>query len=703
MLRVPVASFATVSGRSLIPKGYPKLHSRWIRQIRSLSTVAPESTEPVSAAPTTEETKSSGGLLSLLTSEERDLLSQQRALMQQARDLTKAVGSVSVKDYTAALFLDNLVDETTFSIVVAGEFNAGKSTLINALLGRKILESGALPTTDSITIITQQKLEESSSDGHEAELSEQSEEADANDISVTQQKFHVAGNDGATTTTGSGVIVHQVANVPLLEDLTLIDTPGTNAVLADHTARTLRLLPTADLILFVTSADRPFPESEKVLLASIQKYRKSIVVILNKMDILDTSGGSFGKEEKQKVVDFVTDHAADLLGGRPMVIPVSSRDALSSKVMNTTTATNIPSNNVWERSNFGSLESFLRDSLTMETKIKTKLTNPIGQMEGMVTASLESVRTEQEELELDVATIKLLHGQYAAWKKEMDMQMLGFRKDVATLLQTEGNRCSVLLNRMGLFKFFQSALFGGNDTASFKAEFDNTRPHVSSRSKSLEAELLESVEETAESIATRGRAQGQAVIEYLGKRPAMKNQSLVGSVSAASRFEDTRKILSDKLSDAVITHVASSQDDEAYVEKRLFRSLQQTAMVSAGLEVGALMSGLATAAELVDIMAGMGSCSLLAIGGGIVYGQGRRRIQNEYRGSWKEKEELLDEALEVICAKELSRVERRILDGVAPYTRFVETEQERLEKLSEHGENILVQAHSLRNRISKLR
>jgi len=423
----------------------------------------------------------------LLTPDERDLLQARKELVARARELAKEVGAVSLKDYSST-FLENLVDETTFSIVVAGEFNAGKSTLINALLGKKVLEAGALPTTDSITILTQQKEDKQQKIPEEEDVKE--EELKEKD---RVQKHNVS------PTNGGGVIVHHISNVPLLEDLTFIDTPGTNAVLADHTARTLRLLPTADLILFVTSADRPFPESERALLSSIQTYRKSIVVIVNKMDILETSGGSFGAEEKQRVVDFVTEHASDLLGGRPMVIPVSSRDALSAKLNNANTnlkrqQQNLPNNSVWERSNFATLESFLKDSLTMETRIKTKLTNPIGQAEGMVNASVTSLKKEKDELELDIATIKLLNSQYAAWKTEMDAQMLQFRQDVATLLQTEANRCDILLNRLGLFQFYGSALL--NDAKNLEKEFDNTRPNFSSR-QSLEVDLLEHVQETA--------------------------------------------------------------------------------------------------------------------------------------------------------------------------------------------------------------
>ena len=48
----------------------------------------------------------------------------------------------------AILQLDEL-----FLIVIAGEFNAGKSALVNALLGGKVLPEGATPTTSRVTLV----------------------------------------------------------------------------------------------------------------------------------------------------------------------------------------------------------------------------------------------------------------------------------------------------------------------------------------------------------------------------------------------------------------------------------------------------------------------------------------------------------------------------------------------------------------------
>ena len=60
--------------------------------------------------------------------------------------------------------------------------------------------------------------------------------------------------DGVQVVTGSA---------PLLRDIHIVDTPGTNAITREHETLTERFVPRADLILFVTSADRPFTESER--------------------------------------------------------------------------------------------------------------------------------------------------------------------------------------------------------------------------------------------------------------------------------------------------------------------------------------------------------------------------------------------------------------------------------------------------------
>lgn len=464
---------------------------------RSLATTALQHDADDSTSSSSPE---SYGLYRLLTQEERDLLQEQRRLTEAARQLATQVQSstssstntnkntnsaVLDRIFQSTTFLQDLQLDSTFSVVIAGEFNAGKSTMINALLGNRLLETGALPTTDSITIVS-------------AAAESEEEDDDDNTNSTNYER----------KSTPLGVIVHSVKNLPLLEDLTLIDSPGTNSTWMDHTERTLKLLPSADLILFVTSAERPFSESERNLLQSIQAYRKSIVVVINKMDVLDTSGGDHGKDQKQAVVDFVTDKASELLGARPVVIPVSSKDALSAKLMEKSTTKNIATTNndngipvierstVYQRSNFASLESFLKVSLTTQTKVKSKLSNPIGVAEGVMTECLHILKSERDELQVDVATLNIFQSQFEGWKKELHADLATSRHTMSQMVQQEGQRCQLLLNRMNNpVAFWKWTLI---DTRQLEEEWHDTKREVSPhRHKSMKEDLSEHVHETA--------------------------------------------------------------------------------------------------------------------------------------------------------------------------------------------------------------
>ncbi len=375
--------------------------------------------------------------------------------------------------------------------------------IVNALLGTKLLETGALPTTDSIILLTH---------------------GETNSTEITNAGEHF------------GVVIHKISDVPLLQDLTFVDTPGTNAVVLNHTARTMKLLPSADLskcakgecsrnksgllcqpfnawacavllnrcpliviltpvllsnaylVLFVTSADRPFPESERAILKSIQAYRKHIVVVLNKMDVLETAGGNYGEEEKRRVVEFVSDNASELLGARPIVIPISARDAISTKLTG-----NDDESGVWRRSNFAALESFLKNTLTAETKVKAKLTNPIGISEGMMLECLTVLKEERKDLGVDISTLNLLQSQFTAWEKSMNSEVDKFRRDVRSVLMSEGERCQKLVRRMNLFDWYMFLL----DESRFLSEWRRTKRIRLDSVRSVEDELLNLVEETA--------------------------------------------------------------------------------------------------------------------------------------------------------------------------------------------------------------
>src|SRR5690606_37287178 len=163
--------------------------------------------------------------------------------------------------------------------VVAGEFNAGKSSLLNALLGETVMPEGVTPTTDRITVVT-----------HGERPSERAE---------------------------GTAVVYRTHPAPLLQDLALVDTPGTTAIVTRHQELTERFVPRADLLLFVTSADRPFTESERRFLELIASWGRKVVMVVNKVDILDTD------EQRAEVERYVRENARQTLSVTPDVFLVS--------------------------------------------------------------------------------------------------------------------------------------------------------------------------------------------------------------------------------------------------------------------------------------------------------------------------------------------------------------------------------------------
>jgi predicted GTPase len=616
------------------------------------------------------------GLYRLLNTKQRELLHQQRHLVTSVRQLAYEVGidtsrfpwlspptsSHGVDGGGGTNSSSRILEESAFCIVLAGEFNAGKSTIANALLGANRLETGALPTTDAITIVS----------AHPPPPSFQSSQ--------------------------SSVVYHQCPDVDLLQDLTLVDTPGTNSTLLDHTATTLRLLPSADLILFCTSADRPIPESERQLLATMATdYRKQIVVLINKIDLLRATGGHYGQVEIQRVVDFVTEHVQPWLGVQPLVFPISAADALAVKVNHPgRDPTTYP---LWERSQFAPLETFLRTNLTTRSKLQAKLANPVGLAENVLDECLRSLDQQRSELRDDMATLRLLESQVQGWQKELERQMQQTKHDIRVSWQQEANRASVLLRRLTLFEYLQITLL-------YPTQLDRHWEETTSLVKQLSWSNPESVQTwidtTAEHLAIQSRAQGQALMEFLGTRPShgKSNQSLVGHVLAASRFEELRETLTQQLKQAV--HPQNRVQNHQTTGQQLMTQMCQLTQVSLGLQACGILVGLATSASWFPVMTGTGMSSILLGLGTVVLWQGRHAVVNNYSDGWTRWGKALEEDLEQISAQTVTKIQRRIQDGIAPYQNFVQVEQDRIDNLVSKCQDAQGVARQLRNQIKKL-
>jgi len=242
------------------------------------------------------------------TAAQTELIQQEQALLRRLQDVMEqfpgaAEDRTTIRDVARAL--DDL-----FSIVIVGEFNAGKSAFINALLGQPVLEEGVTPTTTRINILH-------------------------------------TGREVAQQINADGLII-VTHPAPFLEQVTVVDTPGTNAVIRAHEAVTQQFVPRADLILFVTSADRPFSESERQFMTDIRAWGKKVVVVVNKVDLLSET-------DLEKVLRFVREQVGALLNFTPEVFPIAARLALAAKQ----SPPGEVRDSLWQRSRFAPLETYV--------------------------------------------------------------------------------------------------------------------------------------------------------------------------------------------------------------------------------------------------------------------------------------------------------------------------------------------------------
>ncbi|MCF6266494.1 MAG: dynamin family protein [Desulfuromusa sp.] len=211
-----------------------------------------------------------------------------------------------------------------FRLAVLGQFKRGKSTLLNALLGDKLLPTDILPVTAIPTFIGAAE----SIDVH-VEF-----ETDDDPIKFTPSSDTPLGDFLADYVTEEGNPHNQRQvkrveighpSVLLKQGVVLIDTPGIGSTHKHNTEVAYRILPQCDAALFLVSPDPPITEIELDYLKEIRKRLPQTFFILNKIDFLD-------EQEKIASLKFLADQLAPLCEGVPLVLAVSARMGLEARL-----------------------------------------------------------------------------------------------------------------------------------------------------------------------------------------------------------------------------------------------------------------------------------------------------------------------------------------------------------------------------------
>ena len=553
---------------------------------------------------------------SFLSDREQDLRAREQELLERLARALEAFGpDVEAGD------LQRFREATEqlaglFLLVIAGEFNSGKSSFINALLGERVLPEGVTPTTDRINLLR-----------HGPEITERPLEA------YLLERTHPA---------------------ELLRELNVVDTPGTNAVIRRHEELTSDFIPRADLVLFVTSADRPFSESEREFLEQIRQWGKKIVFIVNKIDILA------GPAEQAEVIAYVRNNTLALLGDAPQVFPVSARRAVQARTE--------AAADMWEQSGFDAVEEYLLRTLDQEERIRLKLLNPLN----------VGLRLSARYKEAAFERLKLLSQDLEALQS-IDAQLALFHQDMLRDFEPRLSKLELLLGEMESRgqRFFEetirlsrirSLLDGEGIKRSFEREVVGDTP------QQLEAEVGRLIDW----IVERNLKVWQDVSQFVDRRRlSLHQEGMLGEVPTT--FSYNRQALLESVG-RVSREVIGGYDRER--EARAIADEVQGAFATTALaEAGAIGLGTLVATVVTGAAAdvtGILLAAALAVGGFYVIPRKRRQAQADFRRRIEQLRSRLRDGLTRQVHHEVTQSTDRVNEAIAPYRRFVHSQQQRL-------------------------
>lgn len=343
---------------------------------------------------------------------------QAKNLVGQAVRLMADVFRQSNSEHLAAACRDLLAKlaEDRFTLAVLGQFNRGKSSLMNAIVGRELLPTGVLPLTSAVTVLRFGPEERLVVTRKGRSLAEHANLASLPRF-VTQQ-----GNPGNQQQVESVYV--EIPHPFLRRGLEFVDTPGVGSAIEANTATTLSFLPRCDAAIFVTSADSPLTTVETEFLNAVRQHVRKLFLVINKLDLLVD-------EDRGPVLAYAAQTLQERLGTADVrIYPVSARWALETCSPGDASARS--------RSGLAALEADLADFLSSDRGCAF-LVAVLDKALGLATAGLRELDFVQQARAVPVPVrshcIARLRDGFRRLQQEREQEILRLREQARKWIQ----------------------------------------------------------------------------------------------------------------------------------------------------------------------------------------------------------------------------------------------------------------------------
>ena len=449
-------------------------------------------------------------------------------------------------------------------------------------------------------------------------------------------------------------------------------------MIREHEDITSEFVPRSDLVLFITSADRPFTESERTFLEKIHQWGKKVVIIVNKIDILHS------EENLVEIETFLAENARALLGITPDIFPISAHKALQAKQGQP---------QLWSESRLEALEKYIYDTLDQSSRLKLKLLNPLGVGKHLTERHLNASRLRLTLLKDDFDMLEDVERQLAVYQEDMNRDF-GLRiADIDNVLYEMEQRGDIYFDEtMRLARVFDLL-----NKERIQRDFE--RQVVEDSPQKIENKVNELIDWTVDSDLH----QWQAITEHIAERQQEHKDRIVGKEGAGNFHYDRKRLI-----DGIGREARRVVDtfDKTHEAQNMAQGAQTAVAVAAAVEIGAIGLGtlIATIATTVAAdVTGILLASLIAALGLFIIPAKRRKAKKEMHKKISLMRTQLTQALLTYFEHEIERSIEHIQQTISPYSRFVRAERSKYEDTQITLQEISIAIEQLQIQINDLK
>ena len=330
-----------------------------------------------------------------------------------------------------------------FSIAVVGEFSAGKSTFLNALMGERILPSFTNETTATVNFLRHKNAARNGECGEVVYNDKTSEKIYSADLQTVSK--YVCTNSDVEVAKNVDHLDLYLDSKFLDGNVTLVDTPGLNGIAEGHKEMTMQQIERSSAGIFMFNANKPGSRSDFEFLSELRKNvdGSSILLLLNKIDTIKVSEG----ETVETVIDKLKENYKKVypdVKTIPEIWPVAAYPALIARSAQNNFDYNGKNGNftkeekekLEERSQMKAFEDRLWKFLTQGEKAKQELLAPVRQLIAQLSEIEGNIKIQLDVLNGSVdhdsirEQILELDKKREGLQDKLDEQTKGMKKDV---------------------------------------------------------------------------------------------------------------------------------------------------------------------------------------------------------------------------------------------------------------------------------